>query len=260
MPQYKFQIPKNSKELRGQLFSDLYKNYDTITIERPEDIELDRYLAFSHPFDDWIFDTISRDRRINFFHLDNGYIGNHNHKTPEYYRVSYNSLQNTKVQKPVGKSRIQNLEIDDNLWKDWNEEGEYNLLVMPNNSNIFKYLGEDYSTWRTNTVRHYDSLSEKLIIREKEGKRRQRFQEILPMMLNAKKVITYHSMAVVEALCLGKPIEVLGQSAVQHWQGQFGFDRDPMLEHIAHSQFSRKEYEDGTAWEITFKYQVEQNV
>jgi hypothetical protein len=146
------------------------------------------------------------------------------------------------------------------LWKDWNQEGEYNLLVMPNNSNIFKYLGEDYSTWRTNTVRHYDSLSEKLIIREKEGKRRQRFQEILPMMLNAKKVITYHSMAVVEALCLGKPIEVLGQSAVQHWQGQFGFDRDPMLEHIAHSQFSRKEYEDGTAWEITFKYQVEQNV
>ena len=260
MPQYKFQIPKNSKELRGQLFSDLYKNYDTITIERPEDIELDRYLAFSHPFDDWIFDTISRDRRINFFHLDNGYIGNHNHKTPEYYRISYNSLQNTKVRKPVGKSRIQNLEIDDNLWKDWNQEGEYNLLVMPNNSNIFKYLGEDYSTWRTNTVRHYDSLPEKLIIREKEGKRRQRFQEILPMMLSAKKVITYHSMAVVEALCLGKPIEVLGQSAVQHWQGQFGFDRKPMLEHIAHSQFSRKEYEDGTAWETTFKYQVEQDV
>jgi hypothetical protein len=260
MQAYKFQIPARSKQLRGQLFGNLYSNYDTITIERPEEIQLDRYLAFSHPFDDWVFDTISRDRRINFFHLDNGYIGNHKHKTPEYYRVSYNSLQNTKVRKPVGKSRIQNLEIDDNLWKDWNQEGEYNLLVMPNNSNIFKYLGEDYSTWRTNTVRHYDSLSEKLIIREKEGKRRQRFQEILPMMLNAKKVITYHSMAVVEALCLGKPIEVLGQSAVQHWQGQFGFDRDPMLEHIAHSQFSRKEYEDGTAWEITFKYQVEQNV
>lgn len=260
MQAYKFQIPSRSKQLRGQLFGNLYSNYDTITIERPEEIQLDRYLAFSHPFDDWVFDAIRKDPSINFFHLDNGYIGNHRHKRPEYYRISYNALQNVHVRPPVDKSRINHLEIDDNLWQDWNEEGDYNLLVMPNNSNIFKYLGEDYSTWRTNTVRHYDSLSEKLIIREKEGKRRQRFQEILPMMLNAKKVITYHSMAVVEALCLGKPIEVLGQSAVQHWQGQFGFDRDPMLEHIAHSQFSRKEYEDGTAWEITFKYQVEQNV
>ena len=138
MPAYKFQIPARSKALRGQLFGNLYSNYDTITIERPEEIELDRYLAFSHPFDDWIFETISRDRRINFFHLDNGYIGNHKHKTPEYYRISYNSLQNTKV-RPVSKSRIQHLEMDDKLWEDWNQEGEYNLLVKPNNRNIFKY-------------------------------------------------------------------------------------------------------------------------
>ena len=59
---------------------------------------------------------------------------------------------------PIDKSRIGYLEIDDKLWQDWNEEGDYNLLVMPNNSNIFKYLGQDYHTWRTDTVRHYDSL------------------------------------------------------------------------------------------------------
>ena len=58
MPAYKFQIPANSKQLRGQLFIDLYRNYDTITIERPEEIQLDRFLAFSHPFDDWVFDAI----------------------------------------------------------------------------------------------------------------------------------------------------------------------------------------------------------
>ena len=76
-------------------------------------------------------------------------------------------------------------------------------------------------------------------------------------MKHAKKVITYHSMAAVEALCLGKPIEILGQSAVEHWQNQHGFDRKFMLEHIAWSQFSRAEYQDGTAWKCTFKYQVE---
>ena len=71
MHQYKFQIPKGSKELRGQLFSYLYKHCDVKTIERPEEIEKDRYLAFSHPFDDWVFDAIRRDPSINFFHLDN---------------------------------------------------------------------------------------------------------------------------------------------------------------------------------------------
>ena len=52
--------------------------------------------------------------------------------------------------------------------------------------------------------------------------------------------------------------EILGQSAVEHWQNQHGFDRKNMLEHIAWSQFSRTEYQDGTAWKCAFKYQVEQ--
>lgn len=256
MHHFKFQVPKRSKELRGQLFTYLYRKCDTITIDRPEDIDPNRYLAFSHPFDDWVFDAITNNPNLNFFHIDNGYVGNHRHKTPFYYRISYNSLQNT-TPKSVPKSRLEYLELDDNLWQDWNSKGDYNLLVMPNNSNIFKYLGQEYDTWRKETITYYNSLPTKLIIREKDGKRRQRFKEILPLMSNAKKVITYHSMAVVEALCLGKPIEVLGQSAVQHWQNQIDFDRTPMLEHIAWSQFSRNEFASGTAWKCTFDYQVE---
>lgn len=256
MHHYKFQVPANSKEVRGQVFSYLFRKYDTKIIHSKEEIEPDRYLAFSHPFDNWVFEAITENKNLNFFHVDNGYIGNHRHKTPQYYRISYNSLQNT-IPKPVSKSRIEFLEFDDNLWKDWNAEGEYNLLVMPNQSNIFKYLGQDYKKWREETIQKYQSLDVPLVVREKNGKRKQRFKEILPMMLNAKKVITYHSMAAVEALCLGKPIEILGQSAVQHWQNKFGFDRNEMLEHIAWSQFDRQEFASGTAWRCTFEYQVE---
>ena len=98
MPQFKptFQIPKRSYELRGQLFPYLINNFDTIIIESKEQIQEDRILAFSHPFDDWVFDAITKDKDIDFFHLDNGYIGNKLHKRPMYYRVSYNSLQNIK--------------------------------------------------------------------------------------------------------------------------------------------------------------------
>ena len=256
MHQYKFQVPKRSKELRGQCFSYLYRKCDTITIDSPDQIEPDRFLAFSHPFDDWVFDAITKNPNLNFFHIDNGYLGNMRHKTPFYYRISYNALQNVNVRTPPS-DRLEHLELDDNIWKeDWNTSGDYNLLVMPNNSNIFKYLKEDYSTWRRDVIKYYDSLPEKLIIREKEGKRKKRFEEIIPLMINAKKVITYHSMAVVEALCLGKPIDVLGQSAVQHWKNQSNFDRTPMLQHIAWSQFSRNEFSSGTAWKCTFEYQV----
>lgn len=257
MLHYKFQIPENSRKLRGQLFTFLYTNCDVKTISSPKEIEQDRYLVFSHPFDDWVFDSIIENKNLNFFHIDNGYIGNHRHKTPWYYRVSYNSLQNTKV-KEIPYSRSNLLEMDQRLWSDdWNLDGRYNLIVLPNQSNIFKYLGQDYNSWKVKTLQHYQSLDVPLIIREKIGKRRQRFEEILPLMKHAKKVITYHSMAAVEALCLGKPIEILGQSAVEHWQNQHGFDRKFMLEHIAWSQFSRAEYQDGTAWKCTFKYQVE---
>ena len=62
-------------------------------------------------------------------------------------------------------------------------------------------------------------------------------------------------MAAVEALCLGKPIEVLGESAVQLWQNKTNFDRQEMLEHVAHSQFSRDVFADGTAWHVTMDYQ-----
>ena len=256
MRHYKFQVPENSRKLRGQLFTYLYRLCDVKTISGPEDIEKDRYLAFSHPFDDWIFDYIVKNKDLNFFHIDNGYIGNHRHKTPWHYRISYNSLQNTKVKK-VSSSRINLLEIDDKLWSDdWNLSGDYNLIVLPNQSNIFKYLGEDYDTWKRQTLDHYQSLEVPCKVREKQGKRRKRYEEILPMMSKAKKIITYHSMAAVEALCLGKPIEILGQSAVQHWQNKTNFDRKEMLEHIAWSQFNRDEYTNGTAWDLTFEYQV----
>ncbi len=255
MHQYKFQVPKNTRLVRGQVTAYLYRKYDCIDIESADEIDPDRILVFSHPFDDWVLEAITKNKSINFFHIDNGYLGNTRHKKPFYYRISYNSLQN-KIVNPVPHSRIDKLEIDDYLWQDWSPQGEYNLLVMPNESNIFKFLGQDYTTWRRDTIEYWDSRNEKLIIREKDGKRSQRFKEIIPLMKDAKKVITYNSMAAVEALCLGKEIKILGESAVEHWQGKTDFDRTEMLEHIAWSQYSRNEFGSGIAWECAFEYMV----
>ena len=100
---YKFQVPENSKKLRGQLFTYLYSDCDVKTISSADEIEKDRYLAFSHPFDDWVFDAIIKDKSINFFHIDNGYIGNPNINVHALLHVTI-PLQNTVV-RPVSESR-----------------------------------------------------------------------------------------------------------------------------------------------------------
>ena len=252
----KLQIPAESIRIRGQLFPYLLANYDVKIIECKADIETERTLVFSAPFDNYLQQAIKQ-YKINFFYIDNGYIGNHNYKKPRYYRVSYNSLQNTRIGK-FGSSRIHTLELDDR-YEDWNADGDYNLLVMPLPNKLFSWFGKDYDTWREQTLQHYHNQDIYCVVRDKPGgraSRQQRFRDILPLIRGARKVITHHSMAAVEALCLGKPIEILGESAVQHWQDRTNFDRQEMLEHIAHSQFSRDEFADGTAWRVTMEYQL----
>ena len=247
----KIQIPAESIRTRD-VFSFAIENFDTKIVESIQDIETDRVLVFSHPFDNYLHKAI-RKYKLNFFYIDNGYIGNHNYKKPWYYRISYNSLQNTRVG-TFNQSRKHTLELD-GRWADWNSTGDYDLLVMPLPNKLFTWFQKDYNSWRNQTLEKYPNA----LVRDKPGgraSRKERFQEILPLIQNSRKVITHHSMAAVEALCLGKPVEILGESAVEHWQNKFNFDRTDMLEHIAHSQFSRDEFRDGTAWKVTMEYQL----
>jgi hypothetical protein len=246
------QIPSESIRIREQLFPYLLEHYDCKIINSAEDIERNRTLVFSAPFDNYLQQAI-KTHNINFFYIDNGYIGNHNYKKPWYYRISYNSLQNTRVG-TFGTSRIHTLELADR-WADWNTDGNYDLLVMPLPNKLFTWFGKDYDTWREQVLAEYPHA----LVRDKPGgraSRQQRFQDIVPLIQNSRKVITHHSMAAVEALCLGKPVEILGESAVQNWQNKTNFDRTDMLEHIAHSQFSRDEFANGTAWQVTMEYQL----
>ena len=252
----KLQIPAESIRIREQLFGYLLANYDCKIIKDSSDIEVERTLVFSAPFDNYLQQAIKQ-HSINFFYIDNGYIGNHNYKKPWYYRVSYNQLQNTRIGR-FGNSRIHTLELD-GRYEDWNADGDYNLLVMPLPNKLFSWFDKDYEAWRVETIQHYENQDTYSKVRDKPGgraSRQERFRDILPLIRGAKKVITHHSMAAVEALCLGKPIEILGESAVEHWQNQTNFDRQEMLDHIAHSQFSRDEFADGTSWQVTMDYQL----
>ena len=252
----KFQIPEETTKRRGQYFPYLLKNFDCKIVKEKSDIEQDRIVVWGAPFDNYIHESI-KEYKLDYFYMDNGYVGNWNYKKPWYVRICYNNLQNAKVGQP-GKSRIHTLELD-KWYEDWNANGEYNLFMTPLDNKFFSWFGYNYDTWRADTIARYEALDVPLVIRDKPGGRAARslrFDELPELIRGARKVITHHSIGAVEAMLLGKPVEILGVSAVEHWQNQFGFDRTPMLEHIAHCQFSREELEDGTAWKTTFEYQL----
>ena len=67
----KLQIPAESIRIREQLFSYLLENYDCKVISNTQDIELERTLVFSAPFDNYLQQAIKQ-HKINFFYIDNG--------------------------------------------------------------------------------------------------------------------------------------------------------------------------------------------
>ena len=121
----KFQIPAETLRRRGQYFPYLLKNFNCKIINNAEEVELDRIVVWGTPFDQYIHDAIKL-HNLEYYYMDNGYIGNWNYKKPWYVRICHNNLQNAKLGTP-GKSRIHTLELD--RFEDWNADGDYNLFM-----------------------------------------------------------------------------------------------------------------------------------
>ena len=205
----KFQIPAETHRRREQYFPFLLKNFDCIIINDETEIDPDRIVVWGTPFDQFVHDAIKK-LNLDYFYMDNGYIGNWNYKKPWYVRICYNNLQNAKLGKP-GQSRIHTLELD-GWYEDWSEQGEYNLLMTPLDNKFFSWFGYDYHSWRTSTIERLEATGVPLVIRDKPGgraSRSHRFDELPNIMRKARKVITHHSIGAVEALLLGKPVEIL---------------------------------------------------
>jgi hypothetical protein len=166
-----------------------------------------------------------------------------------YYRISYNSLQNANI-KPVPFSRADKIRFQT---KPWNSNGKYNLLVCPGRTSpVWNFTGVDYEEWKQSMLGKFDNVR----VREKTGPRFPRFKSLWEEIENAKQVIVYHSMTAVEAMMLGKQVHVSGHSAIELYSDKYNYNREPVIEHIAWSQFSRDEFEDGTAWKLTYEYQI----
>lgn len=247
MQHCKFQILKSTDESRGYLLRFVKRNYDYKIVTK-ETVEDERILIFSHPISEG-FEVLKQNPNLNYLYIDNGYLGNHLEKRPNYYRISYNSLQNPNI-KPVLFSRKETIPFQ---IKPWNTLGEYTLLVCPGKTSpVWNFTNTNYEIWKEQMISKFNNIK----VREKEGPRFPRFKTLWEDIDQAKEVVVYHSMTAVEAMMLGKRVHVSGHSAIELYSDKYNYNREPVIEHIAWSQFSREEFENGTAWKLTYEYQI----
>lgn len=193
--------------------------------------------------------------RGRYLHYDKGYI--FNTKVPNTFRLSYNSLQESKIFECDNK-RLQDFYID---IKPWKKSGDYILIVAPDEFPVQYYteLQNEYewAMWCKNEVRKY--TDRKIFVRHKE-KRKQRGNDPLNLYLqDAWAVVTHQSLACIESICEGVPVFNLAPSCCDNMALQdlsrietpyYPENRWEWIKSLSYGQFTHEEICNGTALSI----------
>ena len=207
----------------------------------------------------------------DYYFIETGYLGNYrcdNNQTGRkiYHRIVKNSMQHSTIM-DVPSDRWNNLvKFNPALaYQGWKRTGSKILLVLSTDK-PFQYYGEDREKWLkkvlTTLKKHTDR---EIVIREKASRGERTNDTIYHAMDNdIYAVVTYNSVAAVEAIQYGIPAFALAPTAadpvgnkdlklienpnmpnediIQRW-----------LHSIAYSQFSLDEILTGTAWRMVLE-------
>jgi hypothetical protein len=212
-----------------------------------------------------------RQQNQDYYFIETGYLGNYrcdNNLTGRkiYHRIVKNAMQHSTIM-DVPADRWNNLvKFNPALaYQGWKRTGSKILLVLSTDK-PFQYYGEDREKWLkkvlTTLKKHTDR---EIVIREKASRGERTNDTIYHAMDNdIYAVVTYNSVAAVEAIQYGIPAFALAPTAadpvgnknlklietpnmpnediIQRW-----------LHSIAYSQFSLDEILTGTAWRMVLE-------
>jgi hypothetical protein len=215
---------------------------------------------------------------INFFYIDNGYIGNVQNKK-QYHRVIQNHVHDLRpiIERP--RDRLQSV-----IWFiEWirsKSDRKANLvkptllhpkpfapgrsiLVAPPSPKSFTLWDIDQEQWIEETVNEIKKHTDRPIRIRLKRARDERFVEntMEEDLKECHCLVTYNSVSALEALINGKPAFTLGPNAAQHLcyddlakiENPYiphSDEVDALLRHLSYSQFTRKEMASGAAWDI----------
>ena len=194
----------------------------------------------------------------NFYYIDTGYFGNG--KTKLYHRVTKNGLQfNLPIWQDCPDDRF--LKTDTALRK--YTKGR-NILLCPPSQKALTYWNVDLQEWLDSTVAEIKLHTDRpIIVREKQSRHLRANVNTMEMALadDVHCMVTYNSIAAVEALILGKPVFTMGPNAAEPLANtDLSTIEEPMMPvvdrvrqlccNLAYNQFTPAEMIDGAAWSM----------
>ena len=193
-----------------------------------------------------------------FYAIDTGYFGNAGSKSKIWHRVTKNELQNT--QPPVERDGDRLLNYKYKKFR----EGSKILLVPPSGKVMMLYGQLSPEEWVAQTTAELKLYTDRPVeIRLKPNRRYRITNDSLEaaMSRDVHCVVTYNSIAALEALMFGKPAIALGPncatalcnnklSDVEKLNKPTKEEMYTLMTHLSYSQFSREEMMNGYAWRI----------
>lgn len=197
-----------------------------------------------------------------FYYIDNGYFGNP--KSKHWFRIIKNSTHDVR---PVIARPLDRLERCIKLAGDLPLKpftAGRKILIAPPSPKSFTLWDIDQEQWIAETIaelkKHTDRPIEVRIKRDRSDRLTTDTME-QALSQDVHCLVTYNSVAAVEALMLGKPVITLGTNAagqlarhsladVENLYVPSQDQRLAWLAHLSYSQFDYQEIENGYAWRV----------
>ena len=213
------------------------------------------------------------EKGIDYMYIDTGYFGNGKRK--QYHRISLNNLQTlnhrsikevkTLLISGIGErearayfKRADDIFNSGQAFEKWYKTGDIQyldtvplesvergktILVVPPSQKVFNHFGGDAIEWTNKLIENIKKITDRPIeIREKVG-RSERLNFSVQDQLRTGKyhcIVTFNSIASVEAVTVGVPAIVLGPNAgsylsetkLENIDTPFFPDRQQIIEHM----------------------------
>ena len=198
-----------------------------------------------------------REQGRDFYYIDTGYFGNGRKKT--YHRITKNDMQYLGPVKSRPRDRLAATG-----WTARKFRPGSKILLAPPSQKLLLCYDIDLDRWLSETIDMIKLYTDReIIVRNKQSRSVRQSSDTMEMALekDIHCLITFSSIAAVEAVLLGKPAITLGPSAAWPVASQSLKDIEKLFiptqdeveewaAHLAYCQFTEPEMKDGTAWRI----------
>ena len=192
-----------------------------------------------------------------FYYIDNGYFGNL--RTKVWFRIIKNHVHDIRpiIERPGDRLKL----CEYNLKKFYPGK---KILIAPPSVKSFALWHIDQEQWVADTIAEIKKHTDRpIVVREKRPRadrlREDTMEEALADDIHC--LVTYNSVAAVEAVMQGKPAITLGPNAagvvcsnslseIENPRIPTYDERDAWLRHLSYCQFTFTEMSNGTAWRI----------